>query len=87
MDLPYMWSARIPPPWWRESSVERTAWSLSIDSTERIDMFINNLLESDDPNDEQIQEICARHAGICLSDLSSTDMEYIVREVEARWRG
>lgn len=77
----------ILPPWWRDSQIEHTAFSAYAYHTTAIDTFINNLLESDDPNDEQIQEICARHAGISLSNLPSTDMDYIVREVEARWRG
>lgn len=50
-----------------------------------IDTFINYLLQSDDPNDESIQMICARQAGISLGDLSYSDCRYIENEVNRLW--
>lgn len=46
-----------------------------------VDDFCEVLAATDDPNDYFIQHEAARLVGLCLSDLTSADREYIANKV------
>ena len=48
--------------------------------------FINALANEPDPNDPEVQEAIASSIGLDLDSLSQYELDYIGKEVAARWQ-
>ena len=55
--------------------------------TQTIENFIDKLAATDDPNDYPTQVVCASSVGLCFNSLTSSEKEYIEKEVAKRWHG
>jgi hypothetical protein len=50
----------------------------------KIERFINELVNSSDPNDVEVQYFLARECGLDLDDLTFEEIDYILKEVSNR---
>jgi hypothetical protein len=50
----------------------------------KIERFINELANSSDPNDVEVQYSLARECGLDIDDLTFEEIDYILKEVNRR---
>lgn len=69
-----------------QCSMEHLAFNAYACHQQEIENFINHLAESDDPNDFYVQRAAAQTAHLDMNSLTSSEIEYIEREVAERWQ-
>ena len=69
-----------------QCSMEHLAFNAYACHQQEIENFINHLAESGDPNDFYVQRAAAQTAHLDMNSLTSSEIEYIEREVAERWQ-
>ena len=67
-----------------QCSMEHLAFNAYAYHQQEIEDFINYLADSDDPNDFYVQQAAARAAHLDINSLTSSEIDYIEREVAKR---
>lgn len=73
----------ITPPWC-QCSMEHLAFNAYAYHQQEIENFINYLVNAGDPNDFYAQRAAAQAANLDMNSLTSSEIDYIEREVAKR---